>query len=226
MHILNNELLNYTDQKYKVFTQKLVPDTKYPILGIRVPCIKQIIKKFQNKEILYSFLSLNHTYYEEWFLHGLIIGQEKKDIDRAIKLIDEFLPHLDNWAICDSTVLTLKIFKKYPVKVLEKIKNYLNSELTYVKRFGIVSLLGYFMDDYFNEEILSILKSVSSDNYYVNMAIAWALSVAIIKHPDITIKLLESKILTRFIQNKTIQKAIESFRVPLNTKEYLKTLKI
>ncbi len=225
MNTITNALFNLAEKEYQQFTKKLVPDTKYPILGIRVPKIKQIIKNY-DPNVLNNFIKQPHEYYEEYFLHGLIIGQERKDINKVFEQLNEFISYIDNWAICDSTVANLKIFKKHPDIVLDKIKSFLESSQPYIVRFGIVSLLTYYMDDNFSVEILSLLKNVNFNNYYVNMAVAWALSVAVIKQPEFVIPLLENKSLLPFIQNKTIQKSTDSFRVPIDTKKLLKQLKI
>lgn len=225
MNAITNTLLNLSEKEYQLFTKKLVPDTKYPILGIRVPKIKQIIKNYDS-DTLNNFIKQKHKYYEEYFLHGLIIGQEHKDLKKVFNQLDEFIPHIDNWAICDSTVANLKILKKYPNAFLDKIKKYLKSSEPYTVRFAVVGLLTYYMDDDFSIEVLSLLKNVVSNNYYVNMAVAWAFSVAVVKQPNFTIPLLESKTLSPFIQNKTIQKSIDSFRIPIDTKKLLKQLKI
>ena len=119
-----NSLLAMQDKNYKIFTKKLVPDTKLEILGVRVPLLKNLAKQIvkNNKQI--DFLQQNHLYYEEYFLHGLIIGFSKFDIDQTISLINDFLSHIDNWAICDSTVSCIKILKKHPQKTLFVIKNW------------------------------------------------------------------------------------------------------
>ena len=222
-----SKLLSLCDNSYAEFTKKLVPDTRYPILGIRVPELKVLAKKLaKEKEISESFLSLNHVYYEEYFLHALIVAYKFNDLDDVLKELENILPHIDNWAICDSFASALKIFRKHPEKVFSQIELWLKSDKPYVVRFGIVVLICYFLDKNFNSNVIKVINEVKSDNYYVNMAIAWLLSVALIKQYDSTIKLIESKAFPTFIHNKAIQKAIESYRILDKTKNYLRSLKI
>ena len=225
MHQITKRLIENIDLTYKDFSKKLIPDTKLKILGVRVPIIKKLAKEYKNTPTAQAFLSEDHIYYEEWFLHGLLISQIK-DFNKAISLTEEFLPHIDNWGICDSFSASLKIFLKYPHEVYERILTWLKSDRPYVKRFAIVVLLDYFLDSNFDSKILTITSAIISDNYYVNMAIAWLFSVALVKHYNETITFIEQRTLPRFVHNKAIQKAIESFRISQDKKTYLRTLKI
>lgn len=226
MNDLTRLLIDNQDIKYKEFSKKLIPDTSYPIIGVRVPTIKNIVKSIKNnKEEVISFLADKHTYYEEYFLHGLLIASEKENLSWVLDNIERFLPFIDNWAICDSTVSGLKIFKKNLPAVFNKVKVWIKSDNLYTVRFAIVTLLGYFLGENFCEEVLSIAISACCEHYYINMAIAWFISVALVKNYAQTVKLIESKTLPKFIQNKSIQKAVESFRISTDVKEYLKTFK-
>jgi len=224
MNKLTESLFNNKDDEYKKFSKKLIPDTKLDMIGVRVPLIKSTAK-LCTIEDAEKFLSLPHEYYEEWFLHGLIIGKIN-DINKVLSLTENFLPNIDNWAICDSFATSLKIFKKHPELVLSYVKKWIKCEHVYTKRFAIVILLSYFLDSQFNSKILTITQTIISDNYYVNMALAWFYSVALVKQYDKVIPIIESKTLPQFVHNKAIQKAIESFRIPTNKKEYLKKLKL
>lgn len=226
MNFLTQKLFEIKDEKYRIFSKKLIPDTKKEIIGVRSPLIKNIISKYKsNQELCENFLSEKHIYHEEFLLHGLIIST-KKDIDQVFNLLNEFVFQIDNWAVCDCTVSALKIINKHPKLAIEQVKRYLKSDRPYVVRFGIVVLLTYFLDKNFSDEILSLIKSIKSENYYVNMAIAWFYSVALVKKYQHTIGIIESKTLDKFVHNKSIQKTIESFRISNDKKIYLKTLKI
>ena len=227
MNILTKLLFDNQDLKYKEFSKKLIPDTNYPIIGVRAPTIKNIAKDAaKNDDAFQSFINHKHEYYEEFLLHGLLIGQKKLSVDQTLTLLEDFLPCIDNWAICDCTVSALKVFKKDLPKVFLKVKEWIKSDRPYTVRFALVTLLDYFLGENFNEEVLSLAVSACTNHYYINMAIAWLISVALVKNYTQTISLIESKVLPKFVQNKSIQKAVESFRISNETKEYLKSFKI
>lgn len=224
---LTKILIENSEEKYKTFSKKIVPDTKYKILGVRVPKIRAIAKDLIKNQIDFScFLSVKHVYYEEYFLHALLIANASDKIDCILSLVDEFLSYIDNWAICDSLVASLKIFDKYPQVVLSKVNKWLNSNKTYSIRFAIVILLTYFLDKNYFGDIFTLLNKVERDNYYVNMALAWFYSVAIVKRYDDAVKILQEKKLSKFVHNKTIQKCVDSFRIDNEVKKYLKSLRI
>lgn len=226
MNILTKSLFDNSDDKYRDFSKKLIPDTKYKIIGVRVPVIKSIGKTAVKNNCAYSFLNEKHELYEEYFLHGIILGYLKVDFSDIMKKTEEFLPYIDNWAICDSTVAGLKIFKKYPEKVLDRVKIWIKSDKPYTVRFAIVTLLDYYLDDNFNSAILELVANVKSEHYYINMSVAWFFSVALIKRYKLTIPYLTENRLGKFVHNKSIQKATESYRINDKEKVYLKTLKI
>ncbi len=226
MNIITKELLDNVDKDYRDFAKKLIPDTNYDILGVRVPTIKKIAKKYSiNKKLINDYLSEKHCYYEEWFAHGILIGLEKRDVENVLKFLDDFLPYLDNWAICDSTSASLKIIKRNKELFFEKIKGYLNSNNPYTVRFAITLFMNYFLEEQYLENIFKLINNINSNHYYINMAIAWLYSVSLVKHYDKTITMFAGNVLSDFIHNKSIQKAIESFRIPQDKKLYLKTLK-
>ena len=219
-------LKSLSESDYRNFTRKLVPNTNYEIIGVRVPKIKNLAKQYKNSTEAIEFLNAPHNFYEEYFLHGLFLGYFSNDINTVLKRVDEFLPYLDNWAICDSTVANLKIFAKHKELLFAKLNDYIFSNNPYTVRFAIVTLLNYFLcDDYYRKAIDLVIK-VKSEHYYVNMAIAWFFSIALIKRYDYTILFIKNKELSKFCHNKSIQKAIESFRIDRKTKQILKDLKI
>lgn len=219
------ELYSYKDDGYREFQSKLTPSVDSSLfIGVRVPDIKKIVKKYKGTPEGQKFINeLPHKTYDENMLHGYLIS-EIKDYDLCIEKIDEFLPYVDNWAVCD----TMKpvSFKKNKDKLIKKIIKWSKSKETYTYRFAINMLMTHYLDEDFKEEYLLIpLKKVSNE-YYVNMMIAWFYATALAKKYDETIKIIESKILTKWVHNKTIQKARESFRITKERKEYLNTLKI
>ena len=227
MNELTKLLLKNQDLSYREFHSKLIPDNTHPIIGVRVPVIKSIAKsalKNLPTQTL-DFISETHTFYDEFMLHALIINTLFLDVNKTFIEVEKFLPQIDNWAVCDSFVSSLKIINKHPEFVLEKVKDYLKSSHPYTVRFGVVVLLNYFLDKNFSEEVLSLVSARCGEHFYIDMAIAWLFSVALAKQYDFTLPYLLNDKLTKFVHNKAIQKAIESYRIDKDTKEYLKTLK-
>ena len=226
MNKIVKELYKYQDLKYQEFNSKLIPNIDNSIIiGIRMPVLRNIAKNIYQDNYIEEFLcKLPHKYHEENILHGIILTLKYKDIEILLDKLDLFLPYVDNWAVTD--VISPKIFKKYPDKVYDKIKDWINSKEEYVIRFGVVSLLQFFLDDNFKEDELDLVKNINSEYIYVKMAIAWFYSFALIKQYDKTIKYFEDKVIDKWIHNKSIQKAIESYRINDDKKKYLRNLKI
>lgn len=222
---ISNELFKLRDEKYAEFQRKLIPniDSK-KILGIRVPESRKLAKKIINQEELSTaFLnSLPHKYYDEDMLHGILIS-EIKDYEKCICEVEKFLPYVDNWAVCD--IMSPKVFKKNKEKLIKKIKSWISSDEVYTCRFGIEMLMSHFLDSDFKPEYLELPANVRSNEYYVNMMVAWFFQTALTKQWDSAIKYLEENKLSVWTHNKTIQKAKESYRISPERKQYLKTLK-
>ena len=225
---IRRQLCEMQDLAYRDFHAKLIPNVdKETVIGVRTPALRAYAKKLFKEEpqTAACFLQkLPHTYYEENNLHGLLIAQLAKTPQEALDRIDAFLPYVDNWATCD--MLPPKIFRKDLPLVRSRILPWLASEETYRVRFAIVAMLTFFLDEEFEEADLARLAKIHREEYYINMAIAWYYSFALIKQYDRTIRLFEAKTLAPWIQNKSIQKAIESYRIAPETKAYLRTLKI
>lgn len=215
------------DEKFKAFTSSLMPTVdRTSVVGVRMPQLRKIandiVKEFTSEEINNYLNDLPHKYYEENLLHAMIVS-ECKDYDEAIVLADKFLPYIDNWAVCDT--FKVKVFERNKTSLWQHIEKWLTSDKTYTVRFAIVNAMRYFLDDDFSIERYEKVVGVKSDEYYVNMAIAWYISVALVKQYDVAIKTIEQKTLDRWAHNKSIQKAIESYRISDEKKKYLKSLK-
>lgn len=226
---LRAALFAMQDENYRDFHAKLIPNVdKETIIGVRVPRMRAYARTLwkQAPETARAFLEvLPHKYYEENCLHGLLIDTLAETTDEALRLIDRFLPYVDNWATCD--MLPPKIFASDLACVRETVLPWLASEETYRVRFAIVTLLTFFLEEEtFAQTDLARLAAIHSEEYYVNMAIAWYYSFALIKQYERTIGLFEARTLTPWVQNKSIQKAIESYRIAPERKAYLRTLKI
>ena len=225
MEEIIRKLYSMQDIKYQEFTAKLIPNiNKNKIIGVRMPDLRKLAKEIKNIDYIDDFLSeLPHKYHEENLLHGILLSKYK-DIDILLRELDKFLKYVDNWMVCD--IISPKLFKKEPDKVYKYIKKWINSKYEYKIRFGVVSLLQFYLDDNYRYEELELVENIKSESYYVKMAIAWFYSFALIKQYDDTIKVFEDKKLDKWIHNKSIQKAIESYRVSNEKKEYLKSLKM
>ena len=222
---IKEELLALQDISYADFQAKLIPNIPRDLfIGVRVPELRKLAKKVAEEPETSKFLkNLPNKYYDENMLQGLLIS-EIKDYDACLVAVDEFLPYVDNWAVCD--IMSPKIFKKNKKALLEKIKEWSASEKTYTCRFGIEMLMSHFLDDDFKPEYLEIALSVNSEDYYVQMMVAWFFATALAKEWDATIKYIEDHRLDRWTHNKAIQKARESKRITPKEKEYLKSLKV
>lgn len=214
------------DLKYRDFTAKLIPNIeKERIIGIRSPVMKSYCKELREEECRFDFIKeLPHYYLEENGLHAGIITSISKDINVIIKHIEEFLPYVDNWATCDS--MPPKVFAKYPEIVYPKILEWLDSRHTFTVRFGLVCLLSFFLEEQYKTEINAKVASIKTDEYYINIAIAWYYSYALIKQYETTIPYFETPVLGKWVHNKSIQKAIESYRISDQQKDYLRGLRL
>ena len=166
---------------------------------------------------------LPHTYYEENNLHGFLI-ETIRDYYAAANAIEAFLPYIDNWATCD--LMSPKVFKKHLPELYEKILVWLNSDETYTVRFGIGMLMSFYLDEHFHPEMLELVAGIRSDEYYINMMIAWYFATALAKQYDAALPYIQNQRLEKWTHNKAIQKAIESYRISDDTKAYLRTLKV
>ncbi len=222
---IRTKLFEMQDLKYRDFHSKLIPTVnKKTVIGIRTPKIRKLSKELFSDPNINEFInSLPHTYYEENNLHAFLIEQID-DYDICIREVNRFLPYIDNWATCDS--LSPKVFKKEPKRLLCNIKFWISSKDAYIIRFGIGMLMRFFLDDNYSPEYPKMISQIKSDDYYVNMMIAWYFATALAKQYNSVIPYFQTQKLTLWVHNKAIQKARESFRISKDKKEYLKTLKI
>lgn len=210
--------------EYKKFHANLCPGTDN-ILGVKVPVIRSFAKELLSEySISYLYEKIDDEYYEEIMLKGIIIGFEK-DIDKVKEYISNFVLKIDNWAICDTFCAGLKITKKYLPIMREFILDYRKSSNEFELRFMLVMILDYYILDEYLEDNFKIFDSIRVDSYYVNMALAWALSVSFIKFYDKTLKYFVNSNLNDFVYNKTISKVCDSYRVSDKHKKKLKSLR-
>lgn len=230
MNINNyNELLNYLesikDEKYKQFHSKLLKNDNIKLLGVRTPKLKEIAKYLSKKDYQ-EFINTKHSTYEECIIHGLILGYLNIEFESLLEQIDKFIPYIDNWATCDLTVSNLKQFKKNQEQGYEYINKCLKNKNIWKQRLGIVLLNSYYINDNYIDNILELLPTIKTNEYYLEMSIAWCLSTCYIKYPNKTIVILKNNELEKNIHNKTIQKIIESTRINNEEKNIIRDLKI
>lgn len=229
MNRIIEELISLKDEKYKEFNKKLCPDTKNEMLGIRVPILRKLATKIaKSEEYNWEEFVKNKDvkYFEEIQLQGLIIAYKNIELKEKLKYMEEFIPRMDSWALTDTVIPTLKIKNKELEMYWDFILKYLNSDKEFELRFCIVSMLDYFINDKYVDEVIKILNEISHDGYYVKMAVAWTLAEIGIKYNNKAMIFLKGENnLDKFTYNKTLQKMIESYRIDDKQKDILRKMK-
>lgn len=218
-------LFELRDVEYASFQAKLTPTVPFELfIGVRVPKVRLLARELLKNPGYETFLEeLPHKYYDENMLHGLLISGIS-DFDKCVSLVDRFLPYVDNWAVCD--IMSPKVFAKNKPRLLMKIREWASSDDVYTCRFGLEMLMSHFLDKDFDPSYLKIVVAARGDDYYVKMMVAWFFATALAKQWDASIPYIENRKLAAWTHNKTIQKAIESFRITDEQKKYLRTLKL
>jgi len=217
---VREELFKNRDLSYRDFHSKLVPNINRDlIIGVRVPVMRKLARQAVKENAEFKI-----EYYEEKQIAGLMIGYKKCPLEQRLEEIKEFIPYIDCWGICDTFCSNLKFAEKNREAVWDFIQSYLGGS-EYEIRFAVVMMMDYFIVDAYIDDVIFILTNIKSDKYYVNMAVAWALSVAFVKYQDKVIPFLENKLLSKTVNNMTIQKISDSFRVDKQIKAYVKTLR-
>lgn len=221
---VTERLFELQDKTYANFHSGLVPNVpREKIIGVRVPDARRLAKEYGKDPECRDFLrALPHKYYDENVLHGILLSG-LKDYEECVQAVGEFLPYVDNWAVCD--ILSPKVFRQHRTELIAKVREWSASEKTYTCRFGLEMLMTHYLDEDFRPEYLEIPAGVCSEEYYVNMMIAWFFATALAKQWDAAIPYLRDNRLGAWVHNKTIQKARESFRITQEQKAYLKTLR-
>jgi len=224
MQSITEQLFALQDIEYKQFHSKLMPTINPDvIIGARTPELRKLAKQLDKSTNVELFLQeLPHRYYEENNLHGFLI-ESIRDFDACIAALNKFLPYVDNWATCD--MMAPKVLKTDLPKLYEWVKVWIASEETYTVRFGVNMLMKYFLDEAFLPEYPELVASIRSEEYYVKMVVAWYFATALAKQYDAVLPYIEGHRLDAWTHNKTIQKAVESYRISPDQKCYLKTLK-
>lgn len=222
---IRQELIKLADDKYRSFHSNLCPGVEN-ILGVRLPLLRKIAKNLSKEEDYHNYLNNNDTkYYEEIMIEGLIIGYLKTDNENRFNYIKNFIPKIDNWAICDSFCNNLKFTKKNINEVWNFILPYTSSQNEFDIRFAVVMILNFYIIEDYIDDVLNTLNNIHHDGYYVKMAVAWAVSYAYIDFPEKTLAFLKNNNLDNFTYNKSLQKIIESNRVSKEDKDLMRSMK-
>ena len=222
---IQQRLFALQDLKYRDFQRKLIPTVDSDtVIGVRTPQLRALAKELAGTAEAAEYIKrLPHRYYDENNLHGFLI-EKIRDYDAAIAAVEAFLPYVDNWATCD--LMSPKVFQKHLPELLERIRAWLASGEVYTVRFGIGMLMSFYLDDGFSLDYPELVAGVRSEEYYVNMMIAWYFATALSKQWDAVLPYIEQRRLNKWTHNKAIQKTIESYRITDAQKAYLRTLKI
>ena len=222
---IRNRLSEMADPEYGEFQSRLIPNVENALfIGVRTPALRAYAKELYGTEEASVFMKdLPHKYFDENQLHAFILDRAKP-FDYAIEEVEKFLPYVDNWATCDQ--LSPAIFKKNKEQLLPHILAWIRSDRVYTVRFGIGMLMAHYLDEAFDPEYSELVSRIRSEEYYINMMIAWYFATALAKQYDAVVPYIEDRKLSPWVHNKTIQKAVESYRITDEQKEYLRSLRI
>lgn len=222
---IQKELFGLQDTVYRDFQAKLIPTVERDtVIGVRTPLLRSMAKKLAKREEAGAFLAaLPHAYFDENQLHAFIIA-ERKDFAQCMDELTRFLPFVDNWATCDQ--LSPKVFKKHRQELLPYIREWMASDRTYVVRFAVGMLMEHFLDEDFDPVYPEMVSKIRSEEYYVNMMVAWYFATALAKQYEAALPFIEEVRLAPWTHNKAIQKSIESNRITAQQKAYLRGLKV
>ena len=221
---IREELFRMKDDRYRDFQAKLIPTiSAESIVGVRTPELRRYAKLLKNRKDIAVFLhDLPHSTFDENQLHAFILS-EIKDYRSCMEEVARFLPYVNNWATCDQ--MSPKVFRKHRQELMESIRKWIRSDDTYTIRFGIGMLMEHFLDDDFNPQYPAMVAELRSEEYYVKMMAAWYFATALAKQYTAVLPFLEEQNMDVWTHNKAIQKAVESYRITADQKEYLKSLK-
>ena len=221
---IQEKLFALQDLNYRQFQAKLMPTVDpEQIIGVRMPALRKLAKELKGTAEAEAFLAaLPHRYYDENSLHGLLLCA-RSGYEETVAGLDIFLPYVDNWATCD--LLSPRAFRSHPPQLPEQIRRWLDSGDTYTVRFGLEMLMSFYLDECFRPEYLDWAAEVKSEEYYVRMMVAWYFATALAKQYDAALPYLTSRRLEQWTHNKTIQKAVESYRITPEQKDALRALR-
>lgn len=224
---LKEELFKLQDEKYRKFNENICKDTKYKLIGIRVPILRNLAKEISKKENFEEYLNYEDIeYFEEVLIKGFIIAYKKLSFDEKKIYIKNYVPYMDSWAMTDTFCPTLNIKEKDLKNVWDFILLYTQAEGEFEVRFAIIMMLDFFITDKYVDKVICELNKITHEGYYVKMGVAWCLAEIGIKYNEKLMKFLKGKNnLDNFTYNKTLQKMIESYRIKKEDKDFLRKMK-
>ncbi len=225
----NKQILEYLNAKKEKdafinFTKKIV-NSQSEIIGVKTIEIKKLAKLISNQDYLTYLKTATLNFYEEKLLYGFVLGYSKLSLQNFLFYLEKYLKVIDSWALVDSPITVMKIIEKNKTELFEYLIKNLTHVNPYGVRFSIVAFFKFYLTEQYIAEVLKIYESIQSKEYYINIALAWGICEILIKFYNKGISLLKKFTLNKWVQNKAIQKACESFRISSEQKEFLKTLK-
>lgn len=221
---IRKELENLAEPKYQKFSSALIPGVDN-LIGVRIPMLRRIAKRIA-KDGAYEYLDkAEDIYFEETMLQGLVICELRDDIDNVLKRVKDFVPKINNWSVCDSFCTHLKIVRENREQVWQFLDKYINSQNAYDIRFAVVIMIFYYIDEEYLPSLFKVFVGISHRDYYVKMAVAWAISICFIKYPEETMEYLKHNELDDETYNKSLQKIRESLKIDKETKAIIKGMK-
>lgn len=221
---IRERIVKEAEEKYRVFSSALLPGVNN-LAGVRIPTLRKISREIAKSDWQTYIKNTDYRYMEETMLKGMVIGQVKEPPEKMLELMENFIPEINNWSVCDCFCCGLKFIKDNKKRVWDFLQKYLNSEKEFEIRTAVVILLNFYIDEEYIGQVLNDLNKIKTEDYYAQMAIAWAVSICYIKFEKETLEFLKNCNLDKFTYNKSIQKITESYRVPKETKIQLKLLK-
>lgn len=222
---IRKQLEKNAEKEYQKFSASLIPNINN-VLGVRMPTLRKLSKEIIKNKDLTTFLEINEfKYMEEYALKGMVIGLLRLPINEVLTYVKDFIPHIDNWGVCDTFCSSLKITKDNLENVWEFLQPYFYSNKEYEIRFAYVMLLNYYIIDDYIDKVFKIIDKFKDDRYYAKMAVAWLVSICFTKYPNKTKEYLKNSKLDNWTFNKSIQKICESLKVDKETKYSLKKIK-
>ena len=221
---IREQLFELAEDEYKQFSSSLLPGIDN-LLGVRLPALRKIAKQIAKKDWRSYIENADEIYFEEIMLQGMVLGYINDDIEDVLEYIVDFIPKINNWSVCDSFCVGLKMTNKNKERIWDFLQPYLSSDKEFEVRFGIVMLIDFYIDDDYIKLVIEKLDSIRHDGYYVKMAMAWAISICYIKFEELTLDYLKNNNLNDFTYNKSLQKICESLKVNKNSKAFIRGMK-
>lgn len=221
---IKQQLEQLKEPEYQAFTSRLLPGIE-PILGVRLPELRKIAKKLAKENWQEYLNQAGSDSMEEIMLQGMTLGYAGGTLQEKEEFLRMFIPKIDNWSVCDSVCATIKLAKEQPVEMWEFLQEYLHSDKEFEIRFGLVQLLNYYVNPEYLHRVLKEIDNINSEEYYVQMAQAWTVSICYREFPQETLPFLKENHLNDFTHNKSLQKITESLKTGKEQKEYIKALK-